>query len=295
VQDNSARRGTILVTVLWLLALLSALVMATSATFRGFVGIMNVDQQKVQIEGLWTAGLEVAAGVIAVLDDAPLLNREATIALGSGRIHIELEDEGGRVDVGKAPVEVLTSLFLAAGAPQPAAVARQIVAWREIKQERPLGEGEPADADGNDGTVSRSLTDLGQLLQVPGMRPESVAAIRPLATVFGDATVNPLTAPARVLAALPGVEPARLRMFVEMRERNPVMAARSLSLLGEAQRFLSVRPPRAVSVLLQAKTSRGAQASVHAVIVQLSGDKEPYRVLAWDPLIAADDAWPGWR
>jgi general secretion pathway protein K len=139
------------------------------------------------------------------------------------------------------------------------------------------------------------ITDLGQLTRMPGMQPQWIAAIAPLATVFGDATVNPLTAPAAVLAALPGIEPARLHMFVEMRSRNPALASRNLGLLGEAQRTLSVRPPRAVAVHLRAKVAGGGGAAARAVIVQVSGDREPYRVVTWNPLVTLDDAglrWP---
>ena len=49
--------------------------------------------------------------------------------------------------------------------------------------------------------TGQPFSDVRQLLLVPGMAPEWVAAIEPLATVFGGDTVNPLTAPPGVIAA----------------------------------------------------------------------------------------------
>src|ERR1700732_1592816 len=54
---NDERRGVVLVAVLWSIALLSALAMAASTTFRGFAGIMVVDRDRVQGDALLTAGL----------------------------------------------------------------------------------------------------------------------------------------------------------------------------------------------------------------------------------------------
>jgi general secretion pathway protein K len=273
-----------LVTILWLLALLSALVMAASTSFRGFAGMMSLDRQKVQLEGLWTAGLEVAAGMMSVLNEAPLLDVEGAIELASGTVRVRLEDEGGRIDVGKAPAEVLTSLFRSIGIPQPGAVAERLIEWRERKDLRATENAAVAPAAIEEVTaVMVPLTGLGQIAQVPGMRPEWVRAIAPLSTVFGDATVNPMTAPAAVLAALPGVEPSRLQMFIEMRGQASTVAAKNVRLLGGAERYLSIRTPRAASVYLRAKVAGGPAAAAHAVIVLLSGDSEPYRVLAWNP------------
>ena len=55
---SDRRRGVVLVTVLWLIALLSALAMAASVNFRGFAGVVALDRKRVQAEALLTGGLE---------------------------------------------------------------------------------------------------------------------------------------------------------------------------------------------------------------------------------------------
>jgi general secretion pathway protein K len=101
--------------------------------------------------------------------------------------------------------------------------------------------------------------------------------------VFGNETVNPLTAPEVVLAALPGVDPARLVAFLSARATaaDPKQLATSL---GAAQAFVAVKPPQAVAVSLAAVVADGYAADTLAVIVCLPKDRQPYRVLSWTPV-----------
>src|SRR6516165_852142 len=98
------QRGVVLVTVIWLIALLSALAMAASITFRGFASFVALDRDRVQAEALLTGGIEAAVRTIENLGDAPLNEFETTITLVTGSVRTDLSDEGGRIDIGKAPV-----------------------------------------------------------------------------------------------------------------------------------------------------------------------------------------------
>jgi general secretion pathway protein K len=277
----------ILVTVLWAVALLSALAMAATVTFRAFSGIVAIDKDRVRAEGLLTAGLEVAAGMVANAGDVPLADIESTVTLSSGLVHLRLDDEGGRIDIGQAPFDMLAALFRALGAPDADAVARRIVQWREA--DASAAKGLPAAAAGKkpapNAAPSQAFNDVRDLLQIPGVRPEWVAAAAPLTTVFGNETVNPLTAPPEVLAVLPGVARGRLASFLDTRRMFPTDTARLAALLGPAaQAHLDAKQPQAVSVKLAARLADGYAAEAAAVIVCLKDDREPYRVLAWKPL-----------
>ena len=83
MKRSDPRSGVILVTVLWSIALLSALAMAAAVTFRGFAGVMAVERDRVQGAALLSAGLETAAGIIDALGDAPLLDNEAKVNLAT--------------------------------------------------------------------------------------------------------------------------------------------------------------------------------------------------------------------
>jgi general secretion pathway protein K len=301
---KAKRRGVVLVTVLWSVALLSTLVMATSLTFRGFVGIVAVDRDRLKADGLLTAGLEVAAGLASSADKIPLYDMESTVTLSSGSVRFRIDDEGGRIDVGKAPVEVLAALFASIGVPGPDALAQKIVEWRKLDDAAP---GTPSAANtrtapsstANAGTVpspaanaakaaapapESAITSVADLRLLPEMRPEWVAAIAPLTTVFGNETVNPLTAPPAVLAALPGLDRARIAAFLDAR-RRPIDPQQLVGLVGAAQKYLDVKPPQAVSIHLAAALTDGYAAEANVVIVCLNGDRRPYRVLAWTPVL----------
>jgi general secretion pathway protein K len=272
MKEDDRRRGTILVTILWCVVLLSALAMAASTTFRGFAGVMAVDRDRIQAEALLTGGLEAASSIIANASDMPFTNFETLIALQIGTARITISDEGGRIDIGRAPIELLAGLFQSAGASQRQAsdFSQQIVDWRDRW------------AKGGDGDVL--FTDIRQLSQIPGLSAEWIAAIAPLATVYSNEKVNPLTASEGVIAALPGVDDASRQAFLAMRRNFPRDAARLVAFLGPAQRYLEVKPQQVFSVKLEARLADGFGSVARTTIVLLPEDTQPYRVLVWNPL-----------
>lgn len=296
MKRSDPRSGVILVTVLWSIALLSALAMAAAVTFRGFAGVMAVERDRVQGAALLSAGLETAASVIDALGDAPLLDNEAKVDLATGSVRSRLTDEGGRIDVGKAPAEVIAALLRTVGASQAAAndVAQRIVERRNPgNAARPnvvLGSTNSATGTpqqmGQPSTLEAGLpfSDLRQLQSVTGMRPEWVAGITPLATVYGSETINPLTAPAGVIAALPGVAKAQADAFVRARRSFSADVERLTRLIEPARRFLAVKPVRVASVELVAELANGYAIGARSVIVVLPQDTQPYRVLVWTPV-----------
>jgi len=103
----------------------------------------------------------------------------------------------------------------------PDGVARRIVALRNSDRgDRPSGGARAGDSSRSP-SAELPLTDIRQLIKAAGLAPERIAALAPLTTVYGGETVNPLTAPAQVIAALPGVDRGRLEAFLETRRRFP--------------------------------------------------------------------------
>jgi general secretion pathway protein K len=295
MTGNDPRRGMVLLIVLWTIALCSALAMATSVSFRSFAGIGAIDRDRTQSDALLTAALEVAAGLAIEWPDKPLLERQTVFDLSTGTVRASINDEGGHIDVGKASPDLLAALLHSVGASQSQAdsVAQSIVTWRGRNDDRSANNDVANHNVANTNTSTDNtpnnapnlfLTDVSRIAQVPGMRPEWVAAITPLTTVFGAETVNPLTAPAGVIAALPGVDRERLAAFLAARRHFPNDAARLGEILGQAQRFLEAKPQRVVSVRIAAMLWDGYVAAARAVIVLLPNDSEPYRVLIWTPL-----------
>jgi len=286
VQTHDRRRGVVLVSVLWTMALLSALAMAAGVTFRGFAGVLSVEHARLQVAALQTAGLEIAAGLVESLSDRPINEISTDIKLSTGSVRLLISDDGGRIDVGRAPEEVLAGLFGVIGAPQAQAmdVAHAIVAWRDRDTGPGSRQGLPSDAAKHKSAGVQPFTDVRQLALVPGFPPAWLDSIAPLTTVVGSDTVNPLTAPADVIAALPGMEPGRLAAFLEARRAFPTDANHLVAMLGPAQRYAKPAKRQAITVLITAALADGYAATARAVIVLLPRDVEPYRVLTWSPL-----------
>lgn len=284
MTSGDSRRGMVLVIVLWTIALCSALAMAASVSFRSFVGIAAIDRDRVRGDALLTAGLEVAAGLAMDWPDKPLLDRETAFHLATGRVSVQMNDEGGRIDLGKAPADFLTHLLLSVGAPQSQAesVAQSIIRWRS-RDEAQSENGGPSKAHAEQANEG-FLSDVDQIAEVPGMTPEWLEAIRPLSTVFGAETVNPLTAPAGVIACVPGVDRNQLAAFLAARRSSPNDAAQLATILGPGQRFVAAKPQQVVSIKLAAMLADGYGTAAHAVIVLLPHDRQPYRLLVWTPL-----------
>jgi general secretion pathway protein K len=294
MSRNDLRRGMVLLIVLWTIALCSALAMATSVSFRSFAGIGAIDRDRIQSDALLTAGLEMAAGLATRWPDKPLLERRTAFDLSTGTVRASINDEGGHIDIGKAPPDLLAALLHSVGASQSQAgsVAQSIVAWRGRNDDRSANNNpaknniaKTANANASSNNAPNVLlTDVRQIAEVPGMRPEWIAAITPLTTVFGAETINPLTAPAGVIASLPGVDRDRLAAFLAARRNFPNDAARLGEILGQAQRFVEAKPQLVVSVRIAAMLGDGYAAAARAIIVLLPHDSEPYRVLVWTPL-----------
>jgi general secretion pathway protein K len=284
ITRTDPRRGAVLMTVLWSISLLAALAMAASVTFRGFAGIMSVDRNRVERDALITAGLEVAAGVILGLEKTtPLRDLERTVALSTGAVNVRLNDEGGRIDIAKAPAELLAAMLRSAGAPPATAesVAKTIIEQRgNPPRSGPAAQRPPVLAT----THQQALSNIGQ---IAGMRAQWLAAIAPLTTIYGSETVNPLTAPRGVIAALPGVDANRLEAFLAERRVAPSDGNRLAQMLGPAQTYVSAKPQRIATVELRATLTESRNnniASACAVIAVLPQDGEPYRVLMFTPV-----------
>jgi type II secretory pathway component PulK len=291
-----SQRGMALVTVLWTMVLLSTAAMAASTMFRGYVGVMAIDKDRARADALLTAGLETAAGLMLRLDDTPPNDVDTTISLSTGDVGIRLNDEGGLIDINKAPVEVLAALFRSIGARNADVIAQNIVAARN-KGNGTSGQNAPSAqnaAPAQNGTAAnpaddaRPFTDVRELASIPGVQPEWISAIAPMTTVFGKEAVNPLTAPADVIGALPGIEEAQVRAFLDLRRRIPDDSKQLLVALGPAQKYAAEGSRLAVGVSIDARVSDGYHAKAKAIIVAVDGDSQPYRVLAWTPISAVE-------
>ncbi|WAC63074.1 general secretion pathway protein GspK [Pseudoxanthomonas sp. SL93] len=273
-------RGAALLLVLWLIALLTALIGAFALTSR-----MEALQGRVASRGaiaqeVARAGMEYA--LVRVSDQNP-----ETRWLPNGRLYrwtfdgsevqVRIIDETGKVDLNQADMPLLARLLQAVGAPPESSeqLAAAIVDWRDGDAlSQPVGGAEDDDyaAAGRDyGAKDAPFETLAEIEQVLGMTPELYAAVSPHLTLYsGRAQPDATYATAPVLVAM-GMDAEAW-----IGQRNAAGVAGASQLVGAGSGTYSIES--------RARLADGRQAAI-STVVRAGASPVPgsaYTLLRWE-------------
>lgn len=217
-------RGAALLLVLWLVALLTALVgsFALAARTEHLQG--QVLARGSEADALARAGVEYAVWRMTQEDrrlrwvaDGRAYRWDPGALSPRGEVSLRIVDEQGKVDLNVAEGALLAALFEATGSAraEAAAIAAAILDWRDVDQlGQPEGGAEDRDyaAAGRPyGAADAPFASVAELEQVLGMTPRLFAQVAPSLTVFSGRPVpDPAFASGPVLAAL-GYDPDAVR------------------------------------------------------------------------------------
>ena len=207
-----AVRGVALLLVVWLLALLTALVGAFALTaqtehLQGLVASRGLAASQAA-----RAGVEYA--ITRVTNQDPKLRwladgRTYHWQFGGAQVEVNIVDEQGKIDLNLADAALLASLFKVLGTDpgQADQLAAAILDWRDPDSlTQPAGGAEDADyaaAGRSYGAADAPLGSVAEVEQVLGMTPALYARLAPHVTVFsGQAVPDPMFASAQVLTAM---------------------------------------------------------------------------------------------
>jgi general secretion pathway protein K len=211
-KTDATQQGAALLLVMWLIALLAALVGA-------FALIARTEhlQGRVLVRGLVAenaarAGIEYAMTRVAATE--PRLQwlpdgRAHRWRYGNARVEVKIVDENGKIDLNQADTALLTE-FIHAFEPdqqKAAQLAAAILDWRDPDSlTQPAGGGEDADyasAGLPYGAKDGEFESVAELEQVIGFTPDLYAKMAPHLTVFsGRVRPDPAFASAQVLDAM---------------------------------------------------------------------------------------------
>lgn len=205
-------RGAALLLVLWLVALLTALVgaFALLARTEGLQGRAVVGGA---VGGSAArAGIEFALVRVAAADPRVQWRpdgRPYAWRYGEADVTVRIFDEDGKVDLNQSDATLLTGLAQAVGLPRERAerIAGAIIDWRDPDPlTQPAGGAEDPDyasAGLPYGARDAEFESVGELLQVLGVSAADYARLAPHLTVYtGRARPEPAYASAPVLTAL---------------------------------------------------------------------------------------------
>ncbi|MEN1929155.1 type II secretion system minor pseudopilin GspK [Luteimonas sp. MJ204] len=217
----STQRGAALILVMWLVALLTALIGAYAATARIEYMQGRGLHGAVAAESAARAGLEYAlVRVQAQEPDYAWMpdGRPYRWNFGAATVEVRIVDESGKVDLNAADVGLLSALLRAVGAGQDRAdaVAAAIVDWRDADDlTQPMGGAEApqyAQAERPYGAKNAPFETVPELEQVLGMDRGLFEAVAPHLTVFsGLPQPDQRFAGGAVLQAI-GVDPQAILM-----------------------------------------------------------------------------------
>jgi general secretion pathway protein K len=282
-----SRDGFVVVTALWLLAALAALAAVVSIYLAQSAKAMTAFDAALQSDMLSSAGLELAAYQLST----PATIRRSTrgrfsFSLGQTNVTVEYVSESARINLNMAPRAMLSGLFSALGAAPDEAdlYAQRVIGWRTLPKQsgQDAEEGLYIAAEMKYPPRQAAFNSTDELWLVLGLPPAIVERALPFVTVYsGMAEVNVLDAAPQVIAALPDMTPLRLEAFLGQRDSLPPDPQEVIGALGGRQLGATVGGSDAYRVRIHFSLPNGRAKTSEGVILILAGEKEAFRVLAW--------------
>ncbi len=209
-------RGLALITVLWVLTLLSLIAASFSNSTRTEIKLAFNQAAVAQAEALADAGVHAALLGLMASGQGGQWRVDGTVygwRFGAGEIRVSVQDEGGKIDLNVSTDALLKALMVAAGesSNDAAVLVDRIVDYRDINDLRQLNGAEDrdySDAELPYGAKDAPFEAVEELRQVYGMTTALFDRVAPALTVqAAQREPHVPTAPALVRAAMAGEVP----------------------------------------------------------------------------------------
>jgi general secretion pathway protein K len=270
------QRGFVLLTVMWMGMGLLLAASSYLATQRQAALSTRAEVETTRAVELARSAINVAlADLGRINEDEPRSRRDGTpitIVMSEGQATYQIWDEGGKLDINEAPVELLGPALQRLGegsgidAFDAVTIAQALILRRNDTQTETIGRPLP-----------QLLADLGLPQDV------SIRARQVLTTYNGTAQVNPVTASPALLAAIPGLGPSDVTTIIERRR-----AGLSMPRLGTASVWLGGTEGPVYTIeargVLQSGVSVNVIATVAARGISFRGGKMQYDILGMEIL-----------
>jgi len=282
-------RGVALITVLWMLVMLSAVVIGLGVSARTETRLARNQLDAARARHLAEAGMQRA--VLALLDsrEAPLLrpdgSRGIELRLGGGTVLATVQDECGKIDLNTGWGELIRGAVQVAGIAGRDAdgLTDAILDWRDPDDQRRTRGAERRDyeREGRVGPRNGPFATVEELRAVIGMTPELYRRLEPMVTVNClPAGIDPRVAPLSVLRAIPGIRDREVEEVGALRRRSldrgdPLPAAP----LSGIQRYAAQSPGFVYSIHATARLEVGAEYRLEAVIWLQPDGERPYSLV----------------
>lgn len=273
-DGRSSQEGMALLTVLWAIAILTIISAIFTMTIRTEINRTRNLVENGKAEGIADAGVYKAIAALLNADIVQGLRLDGTPykwEFDGAEVRISLQSEAGKVDLNAGTDELLKGLFVSVGI--EAEEARRLVdAIRDFtdkddtRREFGAEDAEYRAAGLRDGAKDGPFDDIAELQQVLGMTPELYDKVAPTVTIYsGGRNIDPTTAPAAALLAIPGTTQAQVDAILTVRGDDPSIPDEAMTDdTGQQDRgFASFDDPASGS---EAPAAQAVRQRLHSVV-----------------------------
>lgn len=290
--------GIALVSVLWVLVLLSSVAGATVLAAR-----TNATVSRNLIDTSSTRNLAEGAVHLAVLNlyraDAGRWKGDGTrhqLSVGDTSVDVSAVNESGKVDLNFATAEMLRRLLAAAGADDKRAleIASAILDWRDSDDLHRLNGAEARAYKSRRldyGPANANFDSVEELQYVLGMDRVLFDKLHSSITVHsGQAGINLAAATPLVLWAISNLSKDSDGDVAALPEEVLQEYSRGTIARSVKRNFIARVPGNVYSVMAEATSGSGAVARISAIVrLETGSGHSPFRILAWNTQAAEQE------
>lgn len=296
-RSHSSRGGFILVAALWILVALAVLASIASFYVAQSATALTVNDDAIESDAVITAGIELTAYRLSGVNMKKPTHGGFRFRLDGTDVAVEFLSESARINLNMASKTFIAGLFTVLGAQPEMAdqYADHVVKWRSAPKANRQDEEDMLYRAAGLGYFPRRspFNHVGELWLVLGLPPALVERALPHVTLFsGMRDVNVLDAAPEVIAALPGMTPARLDAFLSQRESPSSDPQLLLQSLGDEHPGATLEGSMAYRVRMLIASPGRQEKTAEVVIMLMTQGNEPYRVLSWQDDIDLNTGGP---
>jgi len=314
ITRHRSDSGVVLIAVLGGILILTVVVFALANSVRGAADEVQNRKSRLQAYYLARGGIYTSAWLLSQMSPAS----DSPVHLGQqslewkqelGKVHVDLTDETGKIDLNQVTEPMMEKLLMALGYDLDSArpVAMAIIDWRNASS---LAHWESAQASGDLLQYDPSQAGkfryqaIEELLQVPGMKPEiyygryvrhedgKIVRLPGLAECVtvdsGTGQININYAPYPVLLAATDMNTQAADDIVAGRNEKPFASSSDItsrfptSISSDAMSSLSTQMSGRFTLVATGQTSDGIVARVRAVVnLQTATGAGPFQIRRW--------------
>jgi general secretion pathway protein K len=273
---NRGQRGFALILVIWSLVLLTSLATGFALAVRHEIRVAGDMAATARAEAAASAALHAAVLALISTDREARWQADAAvheIPWPDARLSVQVKAESGRIDLNRAPRELIFGLLAQfVPAANAEALADAVIDWRDADDEPgPAGAEQDAYAQAGYGygPANGAFNSVGELKRVMGFDDRITEALRPYLTVYSRRPrINAVSAELVVLLSVPGMDRETAGALMTQRERIVSEGGRmDMSAFPSGRKYLESRPNDSVlSLEIDVRLDDGLRRREHAVV-----------------------------